>query len=307
MILDEIDNGNYFLHPEAVAVVDENTAYFAAADFNGLFKLDLTTGNSRYIGLFPQEDILKNRLYFSAVSCGNKVIFAPNTANNIAVFDVETKKIDVIPFDKISLTKASMEYKFGDVVAYKNYVFFIGALVPYVLKLDIKTYKLDYYPIKSNERLMFRKQVAVDGNTFYASSVCSGNILEFNMDTCKMVIHKLPLEEFCGSWGICMDEKKYIWLFPSHKDYPIVRWDKNKNQVFTIKSFPPELKVTDALLFHYEFYRDGYVYAMPSFTNMVLKVNTDTLKLETEEGFLLNFDDRIGYYFNSDKDIYLIK
>lgn len=48
---------------EACAVDDERL-WISASDHNGLYKMNIETGGITYCGLFPYEDILKERLHY---------------------------------------------------------------------------------------------------------------------------------------------------------------------------------------------------------------------------------------------------
>ena len=299
-----IEQDNFQLHFEAIAF-SENDAYGASAEFNGLFKIDMLSGECKYIDAFPGEKMSGKRMYFAATYYNDKVFFAPHSADKIAIYDTVNDEIKMIAFDINSTLKFNKNMKFADIVVFGENVFFIGATYPYIVKIDAETYRLEYISIDTEEQFLFRKGGCIMGESFFVPSVISNVVLEFNMKTKQVRLYKIPCE-FKGSWSMCTDGK-YFWLIPRTKGTGFIRWDKEANQVIILKDFPQNFQGDSNALYIKAYYFNGYVWAIPEQANMFLKVDVTNLKILCEDRLPLLIEEKIGFYFDKDEDIYLVK
>ncbi len=300
-----VDKNNFQLHFEAIAFSENNKAYGASADFNGLFKIDMQSGKCKYIDAFPDEDLNGKRLYFSAAYYKDKVFFAPQSAEHIAIYDTINNEIEMIAFDVNPTLKFNKNMKFADIVVLGENIFLIGATYPYILRIDAETYELEYISLDTEESFCFRKGGCINGENFFVPSVNSNLVLEFNMKTKQVIFHKIPCE-FNGSWSMCYDGK-FFWLIPRMKGTGFIRWDKETDQAVVLKDFPQGFCGDSNLLYIKAYYLDGYVWAIPEQANMFLKVDVNSLKIIKEDLFPILKDEKVGFYFARDNELYLVK
>ena len=80
----------------------DNIIYCSAENYNGLYALNVETGESNFISFFPDENIETDSLYRQSVVFDRKVFFIPDNARNIVIFDVDKKIMETIshPVDK---------------------------------------------------------------------------------------------------------------------------------------------------------------------------------------------------------------
>lgn len=300
-----IDKNNFQLHFEAIAFSENGNAYGASADFNGLFKIDMLSGECKYINAFPGEDMEGKRLYFAAAYYNGKVFFAPQSAEHIAIYDIDNDKIITISIDADESIKFNRNMKFADILVYEREIFLFGATYPYVLKLDAETYQLEYIPIDIEECFCFRKGGCIKGESYFIPSVNSNVVLEFNLKEKQTTIHRIPCE-FTGSWSMCSDGR-FFWLIPRGKGSGFVRWNKDTNQAIVLKDFPKDFLGDSNAMYIKSYYSNGYVWAIPEQANMFLKIDVDSLKIEREDRFPILVGEKVGFYFERRNDIYLVK
>ena len=91
--------------------------WFSAGDYNALFRMDKKTKKIEYLGSFPNEDILAERLYTTVTEWRGKLYFAPCTACEIGVYDTENNK-----FEKISIGITFEENDISNIKYQKKFV-----------------------------------------------------------------------------------------------------------------------------------------------------------------------------------------
>lgn len=70
---------------------DGRNFWFSEFDYNALFKIDKESWKAEFIGFFPNENFVQERLYISMAMYYGKIYFAPHNADEIAVYDIERK------------------------------------------------------------------------------------------------------------------------------------------------------------------------------------------------------------------------
>lgn len=78
----------------STGVIVDGYAYCSCEKYNGLYKLDVRTGKTEFIGFFPGESINKESLYRDSFIWGEKIFFVPENAKQIAYYDMQKKDIE---------------------------------------------------------------------------------------------------------------------------------------------------------------------------------------------------------------------
>ena len=74
------------------AVVVGNYVFFSALDFNALLKINMNTGEIKYVAEIPDEKANKQRLYSDIQQYKNKLLFVPMAAKDIAVYNMQSNE-----------------------------------------------------------------------------------------------------------------------------------------------------------------------------------------------------------------------
>lgn len=288
---------------EAVAFVDKNIAYGASATFNGLFRIIKDSGECEYIGRFPNESENGKRLFFSATFCKGKVVFAPQTANSLAVYDVGKNEITNLSFKTENIV-FNPRLKFADVVSIGKYVYFIGASYPYVIKLDIDTYEMKYISMDIDEPFLFRKGTLLADNRYYIPSVNSNVVLEVNFTNEILRHYKLNCD-FKGAWNICYDGKSF-WMPPRFSNSGFVRWEAETEIAEELKEFPEGYEGDNNANFHTVYYDDERIIAVPEFANMFIEIDVESKKMAEIKSIVKPYTEKTGYCFRHNNEVYLV-
>lgn len=285
---------------EAVAVIDEKIAYAAGYQVNGLFKIDLMSGECEYLKSFPDFDIWSSRLFYCAVQGKNGIYFSPAAADYIAVYYTHSGEISRIPILPMVNVNKQKKHKFGAAFCYHENVYFVGATCGYVLKLNENTGQISVINLDIHDKYFFRKGILVE-DSFYIASVNSPVILEYRLETDTAVVHRVGNDG--GSWSICYAGDKF-WLPPRAKNDPVLCWDKNMGTVKPITVAVANYKPQDAN-FLKAFCIGNKVIFTPECANMFIQIDARSGVVGQLEVPLVDGAHRYGVSFESNRYIYL--
>ena len=280
---------------------ENNTAWMSGLYVNGLFKMDLKSGKIDYVGQFPWYKKDTTSLYSKVYKYDNKIICLPNTAEGIAIYDITKSEFFKIDID----SSKCEENSFISIAAYKNYVFLIGRSKPVILRINMDTYEVMYINdlIKISKKSIidsfspcFEKDLCVIQDNFYIPFSNSGLLLNFNMKELNYVLYDLGKDRTFNS--ICFDGKSNLWIAP-RKAGAIVRFNIETEAIEEYTDYPVDFDSCDITFSGIE-YSDGFIYLIPSKSNMLLKLNENDGSMKC-----IKYFDKVGklnawqrYYFS---------
>jgi len=290
---------------EAVARIDCDYAVGSCSLFNGLFRINMNTGECSYLRMFPNEKAFVKRLHTKALLYENKIYFIPCAADYISVYDIEKDSITEIELQKIDLKKYPWylkNNKFNDGIMYQDNVFMIGSTYPAIVKLNLKADSLEYYTQWVKGEVAFRKSPAIVDNQFYVPSIKGNEVLCFDMDTGRGKIHNVGKNNH-GCWGICKIQDD-LWLSPQEPG-AIIRWNISSGNIKEYMSYPEGFDSGGfACTKIYE--TNGVVGLLPAYANMALVVDIKTGQI-SQNDMLQKSQGEITYYLFDDGDYTYIK
>lgn len=290
---------------EAVARIDCEYAFGSCTMFNGLFRINMNTGECTYQRMFQNEKPFAKRLHTKAFLCKNKIYFIPCAADYISVYDIEKDNITAIEIKEADLKKYPWylkNNKFNDGILYKNSIFLIGSTYPAIAKLNLHTNVLEYYSQWVKGEVAFRKSPAIVDNQFYIPSIKGNEVLCFDMETGSGKIHHVGKNNN-GCWGICKIQDD-LWLSPQEPG-AIIQWNIGNGNIMEYMSYPKgydnggfaHTKIYDA---------KEKVGLFPAYANMALLVDIKTGQI-TKSDLLQKLQGEITYYLFDDGDYTYIK
>lgn len=266
--------------------------WFTGFNINGLFRLDHKTWKADFMGCFPAEKDWR-RLFFSICQYKNLLIFAPLSAEQIAIYRMDTSEFISIPLQEPEkLTKSQIQsftdqgeslnvpyYKYRKFLvcaAYNGYAFLFPCTYPAVIKIHLETFEIEYLyePIAELQKIIkhpqsyyFRKGDQ-QGNIIRLWYVAANAFVEFNMDTCRFKICGFVNDDETYVETVC-DGTGY-WLFPknpSRKAKKISR-DFQKNSFVDLSGG----EISEKLPYLYAVDAGDDIYAFPSTAKHVMKI-----------------------------------
>lgn len=179
------NNGNDCVRVSIIdAVVDKDTLWFMAYDFNSLFSMNLLTGETKLVGLFPDEDYGTGRLYESMGIVEGRIFFAPFNAKSIAVYDIKKGVFSKISLEEDQIGCSLNQPLFGGMEVYGRAIFMLPIFSRAIVRLDIDSGELVYITewLKDIQGLIFnrndayfRRQTVLNDNQLMVPS-CNANV-----------------------------------------------------------------------------------------------------------------------------------
>ena len=96
-----------------------NELYFSSCSFNGLFKLNLLSGEVTQLGNFKDELLGESYLHGSTIGYDGRIYFIPFNAKGISMYDIES---DRFLFQQMSKCRygVPMEYQENIIIVPSN-------------------------------------------------------------------------------------------------------------------------------------------------------------------------------------------
>lgn len=301
MYYEMLNNIEIQLQFVAVAVIDEKTAYAVSYKINGLFKIDLETEVCEFIQFFPDLDVCKSWLFFSAVKGENGIYFTPSSADYIALYDIGENKIHQIPLPELEKLHKDSNYRLGDAFYAHGNVYFVGATCGCILKLKESAGEMAVIDPDIQEEVFFRRGMLVN-DIYYTPSANSAIIMEYRLKTDEVIVHKIG--EVGGARSIWGDGERF-WLPPRDKVGAVRCWNKSTGKTSTIK-----IQVNGYQPQEYNFLKvfnsgDSLIVS-PECANMFLRVDMQTDRIEQFDIPCVNDVERYGYCFETSNCAYFI-
>ncbi|MDR2133398.1 MAG: hypothetical protein LBP30_08705, partial [Clostridiales Family XIII bacterium] len=294
LIEDMCDDGEYY--------------WFVPLTLNALFRMDKNTWKPEYMGGFPGENLGRVwRLYSSVTAYGDRLIFAPGSAKEIAEYDKRTGEFRKIPLPPPPATHKKTHEKglhtpyfaFVASVRYQSGIFFIPGSFPAIVRYDADTGAFDCFedwiePLSALSDYGFTpkpvgyfwRNGCVVGTSAMVASPKGNAVLEFDMENCASTVHEVGSAR-CKYMGICFDGET-CWLAPRH-DGPIVRWNPKTMECKEYDDFPSNGERAN-FSFAGCAYADGFVWMLPNLANTALKINPVSEEIGTTEEFRVECD-----------------
>ena len=202
----------------------DNKIWFSARETNGLFRMGLHGENFEYMGSFPNEPEDKTYLYGECVVYEEKIIFAPNMAQELAVYDMKKQMFQNIPLD----TKLCNN-QYLAIVKWNDEVFLLPAKNRnrIIVRINIKNGDIQYiddwqnkFIIDDNAENIFF-DYCIKENILYAPVISSkGQIMKYNLETQDISCIQMATTE--SYRGICCDGEKFYLCSQSGNELVIV-------------------------------------------------------------------------------------
>ncbi|GHV16551.1 hypothetical protein AGMMS49938_16650 [Fibrobacterales bacterium] len=263
------------------SLLEDKTMWISAWHFNGLFKCEIGKSEAEFLGSFPNEHLTSVALYGKPVLIGSKLIFYPIYANEIAIYDTETKE-----FSKVLLPKTEKEIpptisKFAaPVVALENKIYMLGYEYPGIVCFNISTGNCE----RVLEETKFTGNACVEGSVIISAIRDTNKILEFNTETNESRIVEPP----CKNKFWTHSAGGYIFLIPLNGEAiaPIVRWNRKDNSFKEFGNYPAgfDHKANNGYRFTTWGFACGYLWLF-----CVFQTNTTFIRLNIETGEMTNY------------------
>ncbi len=201
--MDEIYKSRAFGYAEV-----ENAIWFSNVYFNGLEKINKTTGKIEILMKFPNYDIWRQCQHSYVVCVGQKLIFVPFRSRYIISYDIKTNEFMSVAL-KLSKTGKTDLYYFGACVC-EQYVYMFPVKARCIIRYDVRKNVIKYLDdlsvivenISENSiRFMLQYEI-VDGKVFLPFTGLNAMAV-FNLCDEKIEIQPLDIDGGCSAVCHC--------------------------------------------------------------------------------------------------------
>lgn len=288
---------------ETIAIRD-NIGYASDYRRNGLFHVDLTTGQSEYIGVFENEAMNRHRLHCSAMYIEDRIYFIPGSGNNIDIYYPESNKMEAVEIPLPKYKQYSFydpQYKFVSAVKRENVLWLIPVTYPGVVKFDIITKEITVYnDWLENDEYMFRNGIYVEKNYFVVANGKNNAVLIFDMEKeCGQIEH--IGEGNNGVMSICKLGEE-LWFAPRLPG-TIVSWNCTTGKTVEYEDFPREFK-SGNMVFTANYTYDEKVIFVPLMANCALVYEKGQIKIDNTKLWKIYQDSTVEFLFETETDRY---
>lgn len=224
-------------------LVEGGDIWLASYYFNGLFRGNPDGGEAEFLACFPGEVDTACPLYKEPARYGDKLVFLPVQAEEIAVYDTVSGEIVKYPIPAPGEAYDERS-KFHCAAVYGDCVYMLGSRYPGIARLNMKTGETALYSDWMTPELyaccklpehLFGNACCVVGDTLYAACAGRPAVLQFDLKTGKGNL--VPINAPCGGFTGIFHDGAYFWLVPFKKG-PVVRWDAAQNAFETVGGYP---------------------------------------------------------------------
>ena len=206
---------------------DKENIYFFAHEINGLFRLNMITHKTTFLLSVIEYPLNQEDLYSSIIHIHNKLVFAPQLANDILVYDIEENSYVLYPL--IIHKNIENQPKFFSACVYENKAYLFPSHYPGIVELDLRDYSIVYHDSWITEvpniTDYIRWSVSRVGEKIYAPLVdeCKVMIFDINSKCVTIKAFDMVCDLNNGFSGICREDN-YFWLSPM-KSGTVIRWN----------------------------------------------------------------------------------
>ncbi len=167
-----------------------DTGYVMASNMNGLFKVDRKEGTYEYLHFIKGEVANGANLYARAIPFGEKIVFIPQSANNLVIYDPKMNVYKEINVYVDILNPWCDKAKYADCVEYEGKLFLFGERYNFVMKVDPETGEKKLYDTNTNDIVWMRHAAFREGGLVRLVSAMSKDILTFNLRREQVFVQK---------------------------------------------------------------------------------------------------------------------
>ncbi len=252
-----------------------NELYFFAINFNGLYKISLTEKKLEFLGIVPDESNYKKHLYKSIVEANGKLYMAPMHGEEIAVYDLEKKKINKI---KLKHKVDGMPYKFGGALVHDNKIYLVPARYPCLVIIDTITQEvmylddlIDELKLKEPDEVFALNGYFICDNQLYIAPVLKNILIKIELDNYEVEIIEIGYATE-GFVSMCEDcDGTHIWFVQSYNP-AIIRYNKKNGECKIYNDFPLGFECNGCPYINIICDEDK-VYAIANQTNMTIMID----------------------------------
>ena len=208
-------------------VISDDDIYCISSECNLLFKQNISNGQITLIASIPEKICIERDALGALCKYKNEIYIAPNKAEKIWIYNIDTNEWLSIERKKISCNG------FGGMLqafVYEDVIYMVGAHYPAIIVIDPNTKEVKYieepFLLKGDASnisdIYFRSQSKVLNCVLYLPSCIDNTVLKLYLNDYKYEWARVGEKGNCFS-GITYDGD-FFWLSPRYNSN-IVKWN----------------------------------------------------------------------------------
>lgn len=285
-----------------VLAVNGNIGYASELEKNGLFEVNLETGDSKYICLFPDEEITRGRIHSSAVCIDERVFFVPEAGNNISIYHINTGDVETIKIPIFAKNHTyNPRFKFAKSIVYGHCLWLIPATYPGILKFDLQTNEIAIIDnCFINTEYMFRRAICIKKNMIFAASGINNRVLIFDVDLETGKIVSIGNNNN-GIMDMCMSGDDFI-MAPRKKG-AVIKWNYSTNVIEEYNDYPATFKFGE-IVFERVYEYGSQFFIAPGHASNGVRLTDVGLSIEDEVCWKTDNESKVGFMFEANNRLY---
>lgn len=281
-------------------VVVGNKLFLSEKQFNALLEIELDTGEVRYVGCFSKEKEICTDLHRKALKYENSIIFIPQRAKYIALFNLDSYEISFVDIQR----KNRIKTLFSDCFIDNGTLWLFPAVIEQsLLKIDLKTKEImeeknfnqklcDVDVIEAKE--MITKVCKVRDQVYFVI-LNTSKVVCYDTKTQEVFINKTKIQRVNTIFSV----GKELWV-SNQSGYEIYLYNPDTrsatgNEIITWDVKRGSNHVIPA--------KNGDVFLIPDYGREVLKMNKKSKVFERQEEMIMKsgaVESRGLHYLNFD-------
>lgn len=210
-----------------IFLIVEKRAWGASIFENMYFSVDLITGQTNIEGIFEKEEE-NYLLYNTALRYENEIYWIPYSAKEIAVYNLETKKMQKIeiPFNNV---KWNSGIKFGVAVLLGDCIYAFGYRIPIIMEINclnkaVRCIDISCVIDAKKDIYLFKNAYVLDGDKIYLPFQQSNKILLFHFSTKEFLCYEVepPYNKELKSGYTEIIKHDSFWLYNWNDE--VIHW-----------------------------------------------------------------------------------
>ncbi len=206
--------------------------WFAAGNYNGIYKFDTINGKVKRIATFPCESIAKSWAFRKVGLWKENLLFLPAYADAVYLYDMENGEFDRIDIlDEEELSEYQEKCKFQCFEMYGDWLYLIGHEYHGIIKVNLtsrQVEKINKFPdeafISNIEpgKPCFGTEMVAENNIIYITCISSNKVLMLDMKNDSIKVIEVGNDKNKYN-GICKIGNAYYLKICDNGN--IVRWE----------------------------------------------------------------------------------
>lgn len=258
-----------------VSLYENGKLWMVAKDHNGIYDMDVITGDIQFISMVPEEHAVENKLYSNLIKNDCVLWLVPFRANFLTGYNLITKEFE--------------HYKMNDRIKYseqhQNKIYMVSYDYKRVWIFDLILKTLCVEEIKFDNQ--FYEENIPSITEYYSSGLYFENdvmcfvvlhtniLVEYNLKT-----HMTRVQEIgdkSNKYGRMDFINNKLWFFPVYQSAKTTCWDGKNCIEVDQANYPNEYKNTYGIGACK--YWNNLIYLFPARGNMILSLNPETMKI----------------------------